>query len=62
MARRYKTEDCMMLDQAIVEELKFMICDRLTPEELIEALGVTTEQVFEAFLDKCLELDLDEVL
>lgn len=51
-----------MLDQAIVEELKFMICDRLTPEELVEALGVTVEEVFEAFLDKCLELNLSEVL
>lgn len=51
-----------LLDQAAIEELKFILCDRLTPEELIEALGVTSEEVFEAFLDKCLELKLEEVL
>ncbi len=51
-----------MLDESAVVELKFMICDRLTPEELIEALGVSTEQVFERFREEILELDLSEVL
>lgn len=51
-----------MLDQDLITEVKFMICDRLTPEELCEALGVTTSDIFEAFLERCLELDLSEVL
>lgn len=51
-----------MLNETAVNELKFYICDRLTPEELIEALGVTTADVFEKFLDEVLELDLGDVL
>lgn len=51
-----------MLDDNAITELKFMICDRLTPEELIEALGVSTESVFERYLEEILELDLSEVL
>ena len=54
--------DRVMLDETAVDELRFMICDRLTPEELIEALGVTTEMVFDRFKDEVLELDLGEVL
>lgn len=52
----------MMLDETAITELKFMICDRLTPEELIEALGVSTADVFDRFYEEILELDLSEVL
>lgn len=46
-----------MLDQDKVEEWKRVLCDRFTPEELIELLGVSVEDVFEAFLDQCLNID-----
>jgi hypothetical protein len=51
-----------MLDEVAINELKLILCDRLTPEELIEALGVTTADVFERYLDEVLELDLSEIL
>lgn len=51
-----------MLDETAVDELKFLICDRLTPEELIEFLGVTTADVFERFLDEVLNSDISEAL
>lgn len=57
----HKAEN-LMLDETAVDELKFFICDRLTPEELIEALGVSTADVFERFRDEILELDMSEVL
>ncbi len=44
------------------EDVKLMICDRYTPEELIELLGVSVEEVFERFRDEIMELDLEEVL
>lgn len=51
-----------MLNETAVDELKYLICDRLTPEELIEALGVTTADVFDRFFEEVLELDLGDVL
>lgn len=51
-----------MIDETAVDELKYLICDRLTPEELIEALGVTTADVFDRFFEEVLELDLGDVL
>lgn len=51
-----------MIDETAVDELKYLICDRLTPEELIEALGVTTADVFDKFFEEILELDLGVVL
>lgn len=46
-----------LLDQATINELRALLADRYTPEELIELLGVSTEQVFDRFLDEVLELD-----
>lgn len=51
-----------MINETAVDELKYLICDRLTPEELIEALGVTTADVFDRFFEEVLELDLGDVL
>lgn len=50
-----------MLDNDQVEQWKRILCDRFSPEELIEFLGVTTEDVFDKFLDECLELDPEEM-
>jgi hypothetical protein len=51
-----------MLDDDRVDELRAMIIDRYTPEELIEILGVPTEEVFERFRDECLNTDWEELL
>lgn len=52
-----------MIDDTMVTELKLIVCDRYTPEELIELLGVSTGEVFERFYDEVLELNiLEEVL
>lgn len=51
-----------MLNETAIDELKFMICDRLTAEELVEALGVSTADVFDRFLEEILDMDLSEVL
>lgn len=51
-----------MLNQERVDELRQMLCDRLTPEELIEYLGVTTGEVFDKFVDNCIETDWDAIL
>lgn len=50
-----------MLDSYQVERLREHLSDRFTPEELIELLGVTTEQVFDRFLEECLELNLEDL-
>lgn len=44
------------------EDVRELICDRYTPEELIELLGVTVEEVFDRFKDEVLALDLEEIL
>jgi hypothetical protein len=51
-----------MLDEAAINELKLLLCDRFTPEELIEFLGVSTGEVFDRFVDECVELDMSEIL
>lgn len=51
-----------MIDADAVADLKAILCDRFTSEELIEVLGVSSAEVFERFFDECLELDLSEVL
>lgn len=51
-----------MIDDYKLEALCAMLCDRLTPEELIEYLGVSTQDVFERFLDECVEIDWSKVL
>lgn len=38
------------------------VCDRLTPEELIEILGVSVEEVYERFFEECHKIDWEEVL
>lgn len=50
-----------MLDSGLVEQRRRVLCDRFTPEELIELLGVSTEEVVDRFLDECLELNLEEL-
>ena len=50
-----------MLDQDRVNEWRRLLCDRFTPEELIELLGVSVEEVFERFLDECLNIDPEDV-
>lgn len=51
-----------MIDEEQADRLKTILVDRFTPEELIELLNVTTEDVFDRFFEQCLELDLEEVL
>lgn len=51
-----------LLDDVAVSELRALLCDRFTPEELIEFLGVSTADVFERFRDECLEIDLEELM
>jgi hypothetical protein len=50
-----------MLDNESVDAWKQLLCNRFTAEELIELLGVSVEEVFERFLDECLELDREVV-
>jgi hypothetical protein len=38
-----------------------MVCDRLTPEELIEILGVSVEDVFDRYREECMKINWDEV-
>lgn len=51
-----------MLDEDRVSAIRAILCDRFTAEELVELLCLSTEQVFDRFVDECLELDLEEVL
>ena len=46
-----------MIDETKIDELRLRLCDRFTPDELIDLLGVSTEQVFERFLEECMELE-----
>lgn len=45
-----------------VNELRQRLIDRFTPEELIEALGVETGDVFDAFFDRCVEKNWEDVI
>lgn len=44
-----------MLDYSNVENLLAAIDDKYTPEELVEILGLTNQDVFDKFLDEILE-------
>ena len=55
VAGRHETEN-LMLDQRLIDQLRMLVADRYTPEELIELLGVSTEEVFDMFIDQVLEL------
>jgi hypothetical protein len=44
------------------EAFRFAVCDRFTAEELVEMLGLTAEQIFDAFEDQCHKLDPEDVL
>lgn len=48
-----------MIDEAAVDLFIKMICDRYSPEELIELLGVSTADICQRFYDEVLELDID---
>lgn len=50
-----------MLDQDRVNQWCQVLSDRLTPEELITLLGVSVEDIFERFLDECLEINPEDV-
>lgn len=47
-----------MLDQEEINNYRAIICDRFTPDELVDYLGVTVEEVFERFIDECLEANI----
>jgi hypothetical protein len=51
-----------MLDGSQVDDLCMMLSDRYSPEELIEVLGVTTQDVFERFMEECIEIDWSKVI
>lgn len=61
MVHRCKGEDYVMLDESAVEHRRAVLCDRFTPDELIELLGVSVEEVFERFRDECLELSWEDI-
>jgi len=46
----------------LLDDIKNILCDRFTPEELIEILGVSVEEVFDRFQDECMALDLEDIL
>lgn len=50
-----------MLDGEQVEQRCRLLCDRFTPEELIELLGVSTQDICDRFLDECLELKSEDI-
>lgn len=51
-----------MVDQDKITDTMLMLMDRLTPEELVEMLGLTTKEVFERFEEECMEVDWELVL
>lgn len=55
-----------MLDESAIDDLGRRLSDRFTPEELMEVLvekfNISTQYVYEMFLDECLELDWSELL
>ena len=46
----------------IPEDYELLVAERYTPEELVEVLGVTTEELIDAFRHKLDQLDWREVL
>lgn len=49
-----------MIDGAAVDDLIAFLDEKFTPEELVEELGVTNDDIFDKFLDKILEHNWDE--
>ena len=45
-----------------VDELRSIITDRFTPDELIDILNIETEDIFDRFLEEILRVDWTEVL
>lgn len=50
-----------MLDGELVAERRRILCSRFTSEELIELLDVPVGEVFDRFLDECLELNIEDL-
>jgi hypothetical protein len=53
---------CEVVDQERINELRAIVSDRFTPDELIDLLDVPTVEVFDRFVDECLEIDWELVL
>lgn len=49
-----------MISDFEAEELRQKLIDRFTPEELIEALNVSVDLIFDNFYDECLDKDWSE--
>lgn len=49
-----------MIDSDMVDELRAMLVDRFTPEDLCEILGITVEDLFERFNEEVLRTDWGE--
>lgn len=51
-----------MLNDDVTEELRAILIDRFTSEELIEILGIDVGRLFDVFTDEVLEVDWSEEL
>lgn len=51
-----------MLDEDHVGQLRTMLIDRFTAEELCEILELTIEDLFEHYIEECLRVDWSEHL
>jgi hypothetical protein len=51
-----------VVDQERINELRAIVSDRFTPDELVDLLDVPTAEVFDRFVDECLEIDWELVL
>lgn len=60
LAGRYKGKD--LIDEDHVTQLRAMVIDRFTAEELCEILGAETEDIFDRFFEECLRVDWSEHL
>lgn len=50
-----------MLDGDSVDQLRSAISDRYTAEELVEILGLSTEDIFDRFVEEVLRTDWTEL-
>lgn len=51
-----------MIDEEQLADLRAALCDRYTAEELTEILNLSVEDIFDMFVEKCMELNLEDVL
>jgi hypothetical protein len=51
-----------MIDDTKLTELRNILCDRFSAEELVELLGLSTFEVFDRFTDECMEIDIKDIL